>query len=54
LLSVLVDNEFYRDQEEKIVDEVIMIFLAGSKTTQNTAANMFCYFEKNPEIKKKV
>ena len=52
LLSVLVDNEFYRDQEEKIVDEVIMIFLAGSKTTQNTAANMFCYFEKNPEIKK--
>ena len=49
-----MDNEFYRDHEEKIVDEVIMIFLAGSKTTQNTAANMFCYLEKHPEIKNKL
>lgn len=30
LLSILIDTELYADKEENIIDDVLMLFLAGS------------------------
>ena len=45
LLSILLGNDLYKDDDDMIIDEIMMLFLAGSKTVQLTTANMFCYLE---------
>ena len=37
-----------------IIDEILVLFLAGSKTVQLTIANMFCYLGQNKEYKVKL
>jgi len=52
LLSILLQNEFYMNDDEKIIDEIFTLFLAGSKTVQTTTTNLVCYLDKNPKEKK--
>jgi hypothetical protein len=35
----------FKDEEEKIVDEVIGMFLAGTQTVRITTTNLLCYLE---------
>ena len=44
-MSILLSHELYKDDVDLILDEIMMLFLAGSKTVQLTTANMFCYLE---------
>jgi len=52
LLSILISSAGYDD--EKIIDDVFMLFLAGSQTVRLTTANLFCYLEQNQEARAKL
>ena len=54
MLSILTSHEFFVGQDEKIIDEIIGMFLAGSKTVQMTTANLICYLEKHPDVKSRL
>lgn len=53
MLSALIKNDLYND-DELIIDEIVILFLAGSKTVQLTTTNLFCYLEKEPEVRRKL
>jgi len=38
-----MEDAMFAGEEEKVIDEIIMLFLAGSKTVQFTTNNMICY-----------
>jgi len=54
MLTILTKHEFFAGQEEKIIDEIVGLFAAGSKTVQTTTANLICYLEKHPQVKSKL
>jgi cytochrome P450 len=54
LLTILIQNEFFAGDEEKIIDEAIGLLLAGMITVQLTMTNLICYCEKYPEVKLKL
>lgn len=54
LLSILLTTDFYKNDDEKIIDEIYTMFLAGTKTVQTTTTNLFYYLEQYPEVKKKL
>jgi cytochrome P450 len=51
---LLLTNEFYRDSEDLIIEEIITFFLAGFKTIQVTTANLICYLDQNKDVKKRL
>jgi cytochrome P450 len=54
LLSILTEDEGYRNETEIIIDECITFFLAGSQTVKASNANILMHLALNPDIKKKV
>ena len=54
MISLLVQDETYKDQIEDIVDDVLVMFIAGSKTIQTTKTNMITHLLTRPEIKEKL
>jgi cytochrome P450 len=44
----------FRDDEVKMIDELLTIFLAGSKTVQISTNNLLCYLNEYPEVKAKL
>ena len=50
LMSILLGNEAFTGQEEKIIDEIIVLFFAGSRTVQMTMTNIICYMNKHKQM----
>jgi cytochrome P450 len=54
LLSILLEDELYQNNEEVIVDECITFFLAGSQTVKATNANILMQLTIHDEVKAKL
>ena len=54
LLSILLTNDYYKNDDEMIIDEIFTLFLAGSKTVATTMANLICYLDRAPDAKRKL
>ena len=51
---MLAVDPVYKDNVEDIIDDVIVMFIAGSKTVQATTTNFFTHMLHRPEVKAKV
>lgn len=49
LLQTLLETDLYKGREENIINEIIFMFLAGSKTVQLTTTNIICFAKECPE-----
>ena len=47
LLSILLSTDFYKDQDDLMVDELITFFLAGMKTIQVSTTNLIYFMTKH-------
>jgi len=47
LLTILISDDLFKDNEEMIIDEVITFFFAGSATTSALMANTIAYAMQN-------
>jgi len=54
MVSIMLRNEMWKNEEEKIIDEIVGLFLAGTQTVRITTTNMMCYLEQYPDIKHKL
>ena len=54
LLSIILSDELYREDLEKTLDELTILFVAGNETTKITQTNTVCYLVQNPEMKQKL
>ena len=54
MITLLVQDATYKDQIEDIVDDVLVMFIAGSKTIQTTKTNMITHLLTRPDIKEKL
>ncbi|CDW85843.1 cytochrome p450 [Stylonychia lemnae] len=54
LLTIMLNDENYKNNEEEIIDECITFFLAGSQTVISSNANLIQYLTMNPKIDRKV
>ena len=48
-VSLLIQNEQYQNTED-IIDDLIIMFFAGSKTVQATTSNLITRMTEEPEI----
>jgi cytochrome P450 family 4 len=53
-LTILLEDEIFRDNDKAIVDEIITFFLAGSFTLKSTNSNMLQYLSIYPDVKAKL
>ena len=54
MISILVQDPSYRDDVESIVDDIVVMFMAGSKTIQATSTNLITRLIEKPEILEKI
>lgn len=54
LLSILINSDLYRDDEDLVVDEIVTFFGAGMRTIQISTTNTLCYLLQNENLMKKV
>ena len=54
MISLLVQDPIYKDQVNDIVDDVLVMFIAGSKTLQVTTTNLITHLLHRPDIKEKL
>jgi len=54
MISMLVEDENYKDSFDDICDEIIVLFVAGSKTVQTTTTNLIGRYTNNEEFKVKL
>ena len=54
LMTIMLENEFYKDDSDLIVNELLTFWLAGMKTVQLSSSNTICYLDIYPEVKKKL
>lgn len=54
MLSILLHSELYSDNDELIVDEIFLFFMAGMMTIQVSSTNTIYYMNMYPKYKKKV
>jgi len=54
LISVLLTDEYYSVNEERIIDEVLTLFAAGSQTVQMASANLFAYISMDHSVRDKL
>ena len=54
MISILSQDPTYKDDFEGITDDVIVMFLAGSKTLQTTTTNLITHLLHRPDIKEKI
>ena len=54
MISLLVQDPIYKDQNTDMIDDVLVMFIAGSKTIQTTTTNLITHLLHRPEIKEKL
>ena len=54
LLEILIPNEFYKNNDELIIDEILSFFAAGVKTIHLSSTNLIWSMSKNPDMKEKL
>ena len=54
LLSILISNDLFKDDNNKIIDEIMTFSLAGTDTTAISTANLLFYLNQNPQCKEKL
>lgn len=53
LLSIILSDELYCGDDEKIKDELTILFLAGNETIKISSTNTVCQLVRHPEVKSK-
>lgn len=53
LLSILINDDLFKQDDESIIDEMFAFFFAGSATTQIATSNLIYYMIQQPELKKR-
>ena len=48
----MLKDEFFKNNEEDMIDEMMIYFMAGSQTIGGTTVNFLIYMMLNPECKK--
>lgn len=54
LLDIIIEEELYKNDLDAMVDEMIVLFIAGMKTIQITTTNLVQYCTKFPENKERI
>lgn len=54
LLTILINSEHYKNDDELMRHDMFVFFFAGMKTIQISTSNMIYYMEKHPEYKEKL
>ena len=54
LLSILLLNPLFAENNELMIDELLTIFFAGSQTSANVTANLIMQLCKHPDIKHRI
>jgi len=54
LLSIMLQDPLFMENDEQIINESITFFLAGTLTQATTVANALCYMIEKPEIDRRV
>ena len=54
LLSIMLQDPLFSENDEQIINESITFFLAGTLTQATTVANALCYMIEKPDIEKRV
>jgi len=54
LLTILTSVDFYRGNDNLIIDEIITFFLAGMKTIQISTTNLIYHLTKHTEIRERL
>ena len=54
MISILVQDPNYKDDVQGITDDVIVMFMVGSKTIQTTTTNLITHLLHRPDIKEKL
>ncbi len=50
LLTILLNDELFRDNETLIIDECLTFYFAGSQTTGLTTSNMILFMMQQPNL----
>ena len=53
ILTVLLEDDLFKDNQEYIIDECLTFFFAATQTQAIQTSNTLCYFAQQPEILKK-
>ena len=54
LLSIFLQDPLYRDDPEKTIDDLLILFFAGNETIKTSSANTICFLAQHPGIKARV
>ena len=54
LLTILLQNHLYSNDNEMLVSECMTFFIGGSQTVRSSNANQICFINLYPEVKEKV
>ena len=54
LLSIILSDDLYRNDLEKTLDELTILFVAGNETVKIALTNTVCYLAQNPKMKQKL
>jgi cytochrome P450 len=54
LLTILLSDDMFKNNNKAMINEIITFFLAGSFTLRSVNSNMFMYLGMNPDVKKKL
>ena len=52
IISILIEDPVYKDDLDAICDEIIVMFVAGTKTVQGTTTNFIGQYIHNEELRK--
>lgn len=54
LLDLLIEDEFYSEHLPRLVDDIILMFIAGMETIQMSTTNLVQHLTINPDMKKRL
>jgi cytochrome P450 len=54
LLGLLVEDGFYKEHEDRLVDDIIVMFIAGMETIQISTTNLVQHLTAKPDLQKRL
>ena len=54
MISILLLDDIYAKQHDDIIDDVLTMFIAGSKTVQATTTNFITHMLHRPDLREKL